>query len=74
MPDSRPMSDEVLADALGMVVARLKQDWEKEKAVIVAEARAAVAELKAEALAVLLEARASPEAVAKLRAIGGGKR
>jgi hypothetical protein len=70
---SGPDADAVLADALGAVVARmqLRQQWQRELDLIKAEGRAAVAEVKAACLEIVLEERASPESVARLRAIGG---
>jgi hypothetical protein len=72
MANKQPDPDAVLADALGMVVARLRAEWKKEKAVIVAEARAVIAEVKLAAAEAAL-AEHSPEKAAKLRAIGGGR-
>jgi hypothetical protein len=62
-----------LAESLGVVIAELRAEWEHEKAVIIAETRAAIAEVKNAALELLLE-RHDTEAVARLRAIEGGRR
>ena len=73
----QPIPDAVLADALGRVIAEQRaaweQQWQLQMQTIAAETRAAVAEIRAAALEALLE-RHDPEAVARLRAIAGGRR
>jgi hypothetical protein len=71
MANKQPDADAVLADALGLVVAKLRRQWEKEMQLMASEAKSAVAEIKLAAMEILLEERASPEAVARLRAVGG---
>lgn len=72
MSDDRLLSkaNAVLADALGVVIAELKQQWQQEKQVIVAEAKAAVLEVKNAALEIRFE-RHDPEKVARLRVVEG---
>jgi hypothetical protein len=75
MPSSKsgPDADAVLADALGAVVARMQRQWQRELDRMAAESRAAIAEVKAACLEIVLEGQ-SPERIARLRAVVGGGR
>ena len=60
----------MLADALGVIVAQIRDEWRKEMGRLTAETRAVIAEIRAAAIEALLEQQA-PEKAARLRAIGG---
>jgi hypothetical protein len=69
MADKPPLlPDEVLADALGMICAQMREEWRKEMQLMAAEARAVIAEVKLVAAEAALEEHA-PEKAAKLRAV-----
>jgi hypothetical protein len=72
MSGEKPLSkaDEILADALGQLLALARQEWKRDLEQIRTESRAAILEVKNAALEILLEQRAPPEVVARLRAIG----
>jgi hypothetical protein len=73
MSGEKPLSaaDQVLADALGRVIAELRAEWQRDLEVIRAEAKAAITEIRLVATELLLERHAPPDVIERLRIVGG---